>query len=66
MVEAEFRDLHGGWWLSEVDIHIDEVYCQYPYVPAHISKPKEVKSMYMIALPEKSESLLSSLPRPSD
>lgn len=26
---------------------------QYPYVPAHIAKPKECKKMYMITLPER-------------
>ena len=27
--------------------------CQYPYIPAHVTKPKEVKRLYLVQLPEK-------------
>ena len=30
-----------------------DMIAQYPYVPAHIAKPKECKKLYMITLPEK-------------
>ena len=28
---------------------------QYPYIPAHITKPKEHKRLYLVQLPEKGE-----------
>ena len=29
---------------------------QYPYFPAHVTKPKECKSLYAVQLPERSQS----------
>jgi len=30
------------------------LYCvQYPYIPAHVTKPKEHKRLYLVQLPEK-------------
>ena len=31
---------------------------QYPYIPAHITKPKEHKRLYLVQLPEKGECFL--------
>lgn len=36
---------------------------QYPYVPAHVTKPKECKKMFLIQLPERSALNLSSKPQ---
>ena len=33
---------------------------QYPFVPAHISKPKECKKLFVVQMPEKSASSFST------
>ena len=33
---------------------------QYPFVPAHITKPKECKKLFLVQLPERSEWLIVS------
>ena len=50
--EWEIGDCIAQWWRPNF-----ETFC-YPYVPAHIAKPKECKSLYMITLPERSMSIL--------
>ncbi|POW05716.1 hypothetical protein PSTT_09440 [Puccinia striiformis] len=41
-------------FLSLQKLRLDSaLYCQYPYVPAHITKPKECKMLYLVQLPEK-------------
>lgn len=37
----------GTFWRPNFDVNM------YPYLPAHITKPKEVKRLYIIPLPEK-------------
>ena len=37
----------GTFWRPNFDANI------FPYQPAHITKPKEVKKLYVIPLPEK-------------
>ena len=50
--EWEIGDCIAQWWRPNF-----ETFC-YPYVPAHIAKPKECKSLYMITLPERSMLIL--------
>eukprot|EP01095_Lingulamoeba_sp_RSL-Kostka_P004016 TRINITY_DN15118_c0_g1_i1.p1 TRINITY_DN15118_c0_g1~~TRINITY_DN15118_c0_g1_i1.p1 ORF type:complete len:199 (+),score=60.69 TRINITY_DN15118_c0_g1_i1:90-686(+) len=42
----EVSDLLCKWWR----IHFENTW--YPYVPAHITKPKECRKLYLIPLPE--------------
>lgn len=37
----------GTFWRPNFDVNL------YPYLPAHITKPKEVKRLYIIPLPER-------------
>lgn len=45
--EWEISDCLAQWWRPNYEGFM------YPYVPAHISHPKEVKSMYFVQLPER-------------
>lgn len=40
-------DLISNWWRPNFEPP------QYPYIPAHITKPKELRRMYLVQLPEK-------------
>jgi len=44
----EIGDLLATWWRPNFDP------LQYPYLPPHVSKPKECRRMYLVYLPEKS------------
>ncbi|KAK2173535.1 hypothetical protein NP493_868g01008 [Ridgeia piscesae] len=44
----------GNWWRPNFEPP------QYPYIPAHITKPKEHKRLYLVQLPEKA---LFAVPR---
>lgn len=37
----------GAFWRPAFDFNL------YPYCPAHITKPKEIKKLYLVPLPEK-------------
>lgn len=41
------EDVIGNWWRPNFEPP------QYPYVPAHITKPKEHRKLYLVQLPEK-------------
>ncbi|GFW07618.1 cleavage and polyadenylation specificity factor subunit 5 [Trichonephila clavipes] len=41
------EDTVGNWWRPNFEPP------QYPYVPPHITKPKEHKKLYLVQLPEK-------------
>lgn len=41
------EDTVGNWWRPNFEPP------QYPYVPAHITRPKEHKRLYLVQLPEK-------------
>ncbi|ORY75642.1 Cleavage/polyadenylation specificity factor subunit 5 [Leucosporidium creatinivorum] len=43
----EISDLLAQWWRPNFESFM------YPYIPAHISQPKEVKSMYLVQMPER-------------
>ncbi|KAL3136072.1 Pre-mRNA cleavage factor Im subunit 2 [Trebouxia sp. C0010 RCD-2024] len=43
----EIGECVGTFWRPNFDVNM------YPYLPAHITKPKEVKRLYIIPLPEK-------------
>lgn len=38
------------WWRPNFETYM------YPFIPAHISRPKECKKLYLIQLPKKSAS----------
>ena len=40
-------DCVGVFWRPQFDFNL------YPYCPAHITKPKEIKKLYLVPLPEK-------------
>ena len=40
-------ELAATWWRPNFEPP------QYPYIPAHITKPKEERRMYLVQLPEK-------------
>lgn len=42
------EDTIGNWWRPNFEP------AQYPYVPPHITKPKEHRKLFMVQLPEKS------------
>lgn len=46
----EIGDAVGVWWRPNFETSL------YPYLPAHVTRPKEAKKMYMIPLPQKSMS----------
>merc|ERR1712142_1067473 len=48
------EDTIGNWWRPNFEPP------QYPYVPAHITKPKEHKGLFLVQLPEKA---LFAVPR---
>lgn len=48
------EDIIGNWWRPNFEPP------QYPYVPAHITKPKEHKGLFLVQLPEKA---LFAVPR---
>ena len=41
------EDLIGTWWRPNFEP------AQYPYIPPHITKPKEQKKLFLVQLPEK-------------
>ncbi|KAJ3300630.1 hypothetical protein HK104_009287 [Borealophlyctis nickersoniae] len=51
----EIGELLAVWWRPNFETYM------YPYVPAHITKPKEMKKIYLVHLPEKSKSLMDPL-----
>jgi len=52
--EWTVEDLIGTWWRPNFDP------AQYPYIPPHITKPKEQKKLFLVQLPEKA---LFAVPR---
>ncbi|KAF6026095.1 hypothetical protein EB796_015598 [Bugula neritina] len=53
-VDWTVDELISTWWRPNFEAP------QYPYIPAHITKPKESKRMYLVQLPEKA---LFAVPR---
>eukprot|EP00741_Cyanophora_paradoxa_P021319 tig00021348_g20579.t1 len=43
----EIGDLASVWWRPNFETYL------YPYVPPHITKPKECKKLFLVCLPEK-------------
>ncbi|KAI8848761.1 cleavage and polyadenylation specific factor 5 [Chytridium lagenaria] len=43
----EVGELLAVWWRPNFETYM------YPYIPAHITKPKEMKKIYLVHLPEK-------------
>mmetsp|Transcript_25243 Transcript_25243/g.34784 ORF Transcript_25243/g.34784 Transcript_25243/m.34784 type:complete len:132 (-) Transcript_25243:305-700(-) len=43
----EINDCAGVWWRPDFENFF------YPYLPPHITKPKECKKIYLVQLPEK-------------
>ena len=50
--DFEVGELLGVWWRPNFENFM------YPYLPPHIARPKEVKKLYLIHMPEKSKILL--------
>lgn len=68
--EWEIGELLAVWWRPNFETfmvklharprfanadHLNDNFSQYPYVPAHITYPKEQKKLFIIHLPERSE-----------
>lgn len=53
-MEWVVEDTIGNWWRPNFEPP------QYPYIPAHITKPKEHKRLFLVQLPEKA---LFAVPR---
>lgn len=45
----EVGDTLAQWWRPNFETYM------YPYIPGHVSRPKECKKLYFIRLPKKSE-----------
>ncbi|KAH6569762.1 hypothetical protein BASA50_009756 [Batrachochytrium salamandrivorans] len=45
--DFDVGELIGVWWRPNVES------IMYPYIPAHITRPKEMRKIYLIHLPEK-------------
>ncbi|CAG2171786.1 unnamed protein product [Oppiella nova] len=45
--EWDIEDTVGNWWRPNFEPP------QYPYIPPHITKPKEHKRLFLVQLPEK-------------
>lgn len=53
----EIGDTLAQWWRPNFETFM------YPFLPGHVTRPKECKKLYFIQLPKKSETLpLSQLP----
>lgn len=52
--EWTVRDVVSNWWRPNFEAP------QYPYIPAHCTRPKEHKRLFLVQLPEKA---LFSVPR---
>jgi len=48
-MEWQVDEIISNWWRPNFEPP------QYPYIPAHITKPKELRRLYVIQLPEKGE-----------
>ena len=46
----EITDTLAQWWRPNFETFM------YPFIPAHVTRPKECKKLYLIQLPETSES----------
>jgi cleavage and polyadenylation specificity factor subunit 5 len=44
---AQVGECIGQYWRPNFDHHM------YPYLPAHITRPKEVRKLFVVPLPEK-------------
>lgn len=51
--EWEIGDVLAQWWRPSFETFM------YPYLPAHVTRPKELKKLYLIHLPKSSTSPLS-------
>lgn len=45
----EIGDTVGQWWRPNFETSL------YPYLPVHVTRPKEIKKMYLIPLPQTSK-----------
>ena len=52
--EWEIGDTLAQWWRPNFETFM------YPFLPAHVTRPKECKKLYFVKLPKSSMSLLSS------
>ena len=43
----DIADCVGMYWRPNFDVSL------YPYLPAHITRPKELKKIFLVPLPEK-------------
>jgi cleavage and polyadenylation specificity factor subunit 5 len=60
----EIGDCLAQWWRPNFETFMVCPFCliashfltchQYPFVPAHITKPKECKKLFMVQMPERS------------
>jgi cleavage and polyadenylation specificity factor subunit 5 len=48
--EWRIHDCVAQWWRPNFETFM------YPFIPAHVTRPKECKKMYLIQLPKKSNS----------
>lgn len=53
--EWEIGDTLAQWWRPNFETFM------YPFLPGHVTRPKECKKLYFIQLPKKSESLQARL-----
>lgn len=49
----EITDTLAQWWRPNFETFM------YPFIPAHVTRPKECKKLYLIQLPESSMSILA-------
>ena len=52
--EWEIGDTLAQWWRPNFETFM------YPFLPAHVTRPKECKKLYFVKLPKSSMSLFSS------
>lgn len=51
----EISDVLAQWWRPNFETFM------YPFLPGHVTRPKECKKLYFIQLPKKSEWLFGSI-----
>lgn len=51
--EWKVEDEIGNWWRPNFDPP------RYPYIPPHVTKPKEQTKLFLVQLPEKGSSFAS-------
>ena len=57
----KLMELNKSWCCAPMWTHLELSVLQYPYIPAHITKPKEHKKLFLVQLQEKGQCITIQL-----